>query len=170
MQQRNRPGGDFPGAVAFPWRGRWPEGPDEVEGHRFVTAHGDSRSLRPHQSQLTLRQLLLQEKPFLRSTGPVAQSQWLPLHRGTYVSPVSAYGIRCGRGMPPPLHAGTILRPAPHPSALTGSHLPPGEGESQSGQAPTSSFARSPNETTLPNASAPGRGSSFSSFTAGISG
>ena len=33
--------------------------------------------------------------------------------------------------MPPPLHTNSIVRPAPHPSALTGSHLPPGEVYSQ---------------------------------------
>ena len=31
-------------------------GPDEVEGSNFVPTYGDNRSLRPHQSQLTLRQ------------------------------------------------------------------------------------------------------------------
>ena len=31
-------------------------GPDEVEGSNFVPTYGDHRSLRPHQSQLTLRQ------------------------------------------------------------------------------------------------------------------
>ena len=123
-------------------------GPDEVEGHRFVTAHGDSRSLRPHQSQLTLRQLLLQEKPFLRSTGPDAQSQWLPLHRGTYVSPVSAYGIRCasGHAAAPTCRNDTASRPSSvsadaeplrNGMTATGSHeyfyslrgaQPPGEG------------------------------------------
>ena len=186
MRQRNRPGGDFPGAVAFPWGWcsaqriqnlydcRWQSylyyggpaqaGPDEVEGHRFVTAHGDSRSLRPHQSQLTLRQLLLQEKPFLRSTGPDAQSQWLPLHRGTYASPVSAYGIRCasGHAAAPTCRNDTASRPSSvsadaeplrNGMTATGSHeyfyslrgaQPPGEGESQSGQAPASNFAHSP--------------------------
>ena len=123
-------------------------GPDEVEGHRFVTAHGDSRSLRPHQSQLTLRQLLLQEKPFLKSTGPDAQSQWLPLHRGTYASPVSAYGIRCasGHAAAPTCRNDTASRPSSvsadaeplrNGMTATGSHeyfyslrgaQPPGEG------------------------------------------
>ena len=40
-------------------------GPDEVEGSNFVPTYGDHRSLRPHQSQLTLRQLPLQGKPLL---------------------------------------------------------------------------------------------------------
>ena len=166
-------------------------GPDKVEGHRFVTAHGDSRSLRPHQSQLTLRQLLLQEKPFLRSTGPDAQSQWLPLHRGTYASPVSAYGIRCasGHAAAPACRNDTASRPSSvsadaeplrNGMTATGSHeyfyslrgaQPPGEGESQSGQAPASKLRPLPPKcTTLPNASAPERVSSFFSFTAGISG
>ena len=46
-------------------------GPDEVEGHSVVPTYGDDWQLQPHQSQLTLRQLPLQGKPSLRSTGPV---------------------------------------------------------------------------------------------------
>ena len=37
---------------------------DEVEGNSVVPTYGDNRQLRPHQSQLTLRQLPLQGKPF----------------------------------------------------------------------------------------------------------
>ena len=52
---------------AFPWRGRC-HGPlpvtDEVEGNSVIPTYGDNRSLRPHQSQLTLRQLPLQGKPY----------------------------------------------------------------------------------------------------------
>ena len=52
---------------AFPWRGRChaKSVTDEVEGNSVVPTYGDNRSLRPHQSQLTLRQLPLQGKPLL---------------------------------------------------------------------------------------------------------
>ena len=51
---------------------------DEVEGSSVVPTYGDNRWLRPHQSALAGCQLLLQEKPFLRSTGLVAQSKGSP--------------------------------------------------------------------------------------------
>ena len=46
-------------AKAFPWRGRCHglrSVTDEVEGNSVVPTYGDNRWLRPHQSQLTLRQ------------------------------------------------------------------------------------------------------------------
>ena len=52
-------------------------GPDEVEGHSVVPTYGENRQLRPHPSALKGCQLLLQEKPSLRSTGPV------PLREGS---------------------------------------------------------------------------------------
>ena len=55
---------------------------DEVEGSSVVPTYCDSRWLRPHQSQLTLRQLPLQGKPSLRSTGAVAQREALSCWRG----------------------------------------------------------------------------------------
>ena len=39
----------------------------------------------------------------------------------------SAYGIRAHRGMPPPLHAKTIVPTAPHPSALRAATFPQGK-------------------------------------------
>ena len=63
-------------------------GPDEVEGNSVVPTCGDNRSLRPHQSQLTLRQLPLQGKPFLRSTGVVAQSGGSPYTPGGFAIPI----------------------------------------------------------------------------------
>ena len=63
-------------------------GPDEVEGHSVVPTYGDDWRLRPHQSQLTLRQLPLQGKPFLRSTGVVAQSGGSPYTPGGFAIPI----------------------------------------------------------------------------------
>ena len=54
--------------------------------------------LRPHPVRLEPDHLPLQGKAF-------------------FAPPVSAYEIRAHRGMPPPPHLETILRPAPHPSA-----------------------------------------------------
>ena len=95
---------------AFPWRGRChaKSVTDEVEGNSVVPTYGDNRSLRPHQSQLTLRQLPLQGKP---SSLPEVLMSILPF----------SATLAGGRGMPLPLHAITMLHPALHP-ALRG-HL-----------------------------------------------
>ena len=50
---------------------------DEVEVHSVAPTYGDNRQLRPHQSALAGCQLPLQGKPFLRSTGAVAQKKAL---------------------------------------------------------------------------------------------
>ena len=80
-------------------------GPDEVEGHRFVTAHGDSRSLRPHQSQLTLRQLPLQGKPLL-----------CPISCSVDFNYSGIVDWRAGHAAAPTRN--NQLRPAPHPAGI----------------------------------------------------
>ena len=86
MGGRMRGGRDFDEAPskAFPWRGRChaKSVTDEVEGSNFVPTHGEERSLRPHQSALAGCQLPLQEKPFLRSTGPVPPAGACPSRGG----------------------------------------------------------------------------------------
>ena len=49
-----------------------------------------------------------------------------------------------GRGMPPPLHAKSIVRPAPHPVRLESDHLPPGEGIPQKGRYTSITSDRTP--------------------------
>ena len=87
---------------------------DEVEGSNFVPTYGNNRSLRPHQSALAGCQLPLQGKPSLRSTGAVAQSKGSPYTPGGSASPVRRMEFANKTG----------VRPAPHPSRLTPSHLP----------------------------------------------
>ena len=125
---------------------------------RSMTATGS------HEYFYSLRGAPPQGKANLRRVGSLLQSPtvhplsrlWrqLPLHRGAFFSVPSALTSiftalslqASGRGVPPPLHAKSILRPAPHPATswplssgmtATGSHIdsyslrgaqPPGEG------------------------------------------
>ena len=62
-----------------------------------------------------------------RKHGAVTQSEGSPYTPGGLRFAASAYGIRAHRGMPPPLHAKTIVTTAPHPSALRAATFPQGK-------------------------------------------